>query len=49
MAVRLSAILTGRALLTRNIFLLVILISDSFSKPQGLVRPEGLGKLREIH
>jgi hypothetical protein len=52
MAVRLSALRTSRALLPRNIiFLLLVLISvKRLSKPQGLVRPEGLGKLKKyIH
>jgi hypothetical protein len=44
MAVKLSALRTGCSLLCRNIiFLLLVLIS--VSEPQGLVRPEGLGKL----
>jgi hypothetical protein len=39
-----------RALLPINIiFLLLVLISVRLSKPQGLVRPEGLGKLKTIH
>jgi hypothetical protein len=49
MVVRLSALRTGRALLTRNI------MSDSgthfcyrLSKRQGLVRPDGLGKLKKF-
>jgi hypothetical protein len=40
MAVRLSAPLTGRAQLPSNIIVLL-------SKPQGLVRLEGLGKLKK--
>jgi hypothetical protein len=47
MAVRLSALRAGRALLPRNItFLLLVLISGS--KPQALVRPERLGKLKKL-
>jgi hypothetical protein len=51
MAVRLSAIRDGHALPNRNIiFLLLVLIFVKGSKPQGLARPEGLGKLeKEIH
>jgi hypothetical protein len=38
---------TGRTLLPRNIIsLLLVLIS--VSKPLGLVRPEGLGKLKKL-
>jgi hypothetical protein len=50
MTVRLSALRTGRALLPRNIiFLLLVLIYvKGLSKPQCLVRPEGLGKLKKI-
>jgi hypothetical protein len=49
MAVRLSALRPGRALLVRNIiFLLLVLISIRLSKPQGLVRPEGLGILKNL-
>jgi hypothetical protein len=50
MAVRLSALRTGRALLPRNIiFLLLILIYvRRLSKPQDLVRPEGLGTLKKF-
>jgi hypothetical protein len=51
MMVRLSALRTGRALLPRNIiFLLLVLISvkTSMSKLQGIVRPEGLGKLKKF-
>jgi hypothetical protein len=44
MAVRLSALRTGLALLLRHIFLLLVLISVG-----GLVRPEGLGKLKKMH
>jgi hypothetical protein len=49
MAVRLSALRTRRILLPRNIiiFLPLVLISvKRLSKPQGLVRPEGLGKFK---
>jgi hypothetical protein len=47
MAVRLPALCTGHALPHRNIiFLLLLLISVRVSKPQGLVRPEGLGKFK---
>jgi hypothetical protein len=42
MAVSLSALRTGRALLSRIFFLLLL------SKPQGLVLLEGLGELRKI-
>jgi hypothetical protein len=49
MALRLSALSTGRVLLRTNIiiFLLLVLISDRGrvkKKTQGLVRPEELGK-----
>jgi hypothetical protein len=48
MAVRLLALLTGSALLPRNIFLLLVLFSvKRLSEPQGLVRPEGLVKLEK--
>jgi hypothetical protein len=45
MAVRLSALRTSRTLLPRNIIILMllVLISVRDSKPQGPVRPEGLG------
>jgi hypothetical protein len=49
MAVRLSALRTGRTLLPRNIIILMfpVLISvKRLSKPQGLVRAEGLGKFK---
>jgi hypothetical protein len=47
MVVRLSALRTGSTLLPRNIsFLFLVLISvNGF---QGVVRPEGLGKLKEF-
>jgi hypothetical protein len=49
MAVKLSALRTGRSLLLRNIiFLLLVLISArAFNEPQGLVRLERLGKLKK--
>jgi hypothetical protein len=43
MAVRLSALRTGRTLLPRNIYFPAF----GTGVPQGLVRPEGLGKLKE--
>jgi hypothetical protein len=48
MAVRLSALRTGRALLPRKIiFLFLVLISViTLSKPQGVVRLQELGKLK---
>jgi hypothetical protein len=47
MAVRLSVLRTGRALLPRNIiFLLLVLISVRLSKRQDLVQHEGLGTLK---
>jgi hypothetical protein len=51
MAVRLSALSTGRTLLPRNI--IICSISGThfcyrLSKPQGLVRPEGLGKFKNL-
>jgi hypothetical protein len=50
MVVGLIDLRTGPALLPRNIiFLLLVLISVRLSKPQYLVRVEGLGKLKEIH
>jgi hypothetical protein len=49
MAVRLSALRTGRTLLHKNIiFQFVILISVRLSEQQGLVLPEGLGKLKKF-
>jgi hypothetical protein len=50
MAISLEALRTGRTLPPRNIiFLLLVIISVTRpSKPQGLVRPEGLGKLKKI-
>jgi hypothetical protein len=48
MAVNLSALRAGRALLSRNIFLLLVLISVRLIKPQGLVRPERFGKLKKF-
>jgi hypothetical protein len=48
MAIRLSAIRTGRALHFRYIiFLFLILISVRLSDPLGLVLLEGLGKLKK--
>jgi hypothetical protein len=44
MAAMFPALRTGRTLLPRNIFLFLVLISA-----KDLVRPEGLGKLKEIH
>jgi hypothetical protein len=49
MAVRLSALRTRRTLLPRNIIIflmLLVLISGRGCKPQGLVRPGGLGKFK---
>jgi hypothetical protein len=46
MAVRLSAIRTGRALLFRNIFWYLFLLEAEWT--QGLVRPEGLSKIEKI-
>jgi hypothetical protein len=47
MALRLSGLRTGRALLPRNIiFLLLVLISVSLIEPQGLVRTDGVSKLK---
>jgi hypothetical protein len=48
MTERLSALRTGRTLLPRNIiiFMFLVFISVRDSKPQGLVRPEGLGKFK---
>jgi hypothetical protein len=43
MAVRLSALRTGRVVLPRNIIFLLL------SKPQVVVRPEGLGKLKNSY
>jgi hypothetical protein len=50
MAVRLSALRTGRALLPRNIIFSAsgTHFCYSLSEPQGLVRPEGLGKLKKF-
>jgi hypothetical protein len=48
MAVNLSAPRTGRTLLPRNILFLMLPVLISVSEPQGLVRPEGLGKLKEF-
>jgi hypothetical protein len=51
MAVRLSVLRTGRALLPRNIicFASGTHFSYRLSKPQGLVWPEELGKFKENH
>jgi hypothetical protein len=50
MAIRLSALRTGRALLPRNISASGTHLCQRLSKPQGLVRPEGLGNLKKkIH
>jgi hypothetical protein len=46
MAVKLSALRTGRALLIDIIILLLVLLS--VSKPQGLVRLEELRKLKKL-
>jgi hypothetical protein len=48
MVVSLSALSTRHTLLPRNIiiFMFLVLISVRLSKPQGLVRPEGLGKFK---
>jgi hypothetical protein len=50
MAVRLSALRTSRAILPRNItcLLLVLISVTRLSKPQGVARPEGLGKIKKI-
>jgi hypothetical protein len=50
MAVRLSTLCTGRALLRRNIvFLFLVLISvRGWVKTKAAVRLEGLGKLKRI-
>jgi hypothetical protein len=52
MAVRLSDLHTRRTSLPRNIiiFMFLVLISvRGLNKPQGLERPEGLGKLKKNH
>jgi hypothetical protein len=47
MAIKLSALRTGRTLLSRNtIFYLMFQVLISVSEMQGLVWPEGLGKLK---
>jgi hypothetical protein len=46
MAVRLSALHTGRVLLSRNISTSGTHFCYWMSKPQGLVRPEGLVNLK---
>jgi hypothetical protein len=49
MAVRLSALHTGHAVLPRNIFSASgTHFCQRMSKPQGLVRPEGLAKLKKF-
>jgi hypothetical protein len=49
MALRLLALRTGRALFPTNIiFLLLVFISVRDSKPHGLVRQGGLGKLKQV-
>jgi hypothetical protein len=49
MAVKLSALRSGRALLRINIIcLLLVLVSVTGSESQGLVRPEVLGKFKRI-
>jgi hypothetical protein len=45
MAVRLQAPRTGRTLLPRNIIYMLLVLR--LSKPQGLVLPEVLGKLKK--
>jgi hypothetical protein len=47
MAVRLSALRTGRTLLSRNTYFFVSGTHFWLSKPKGLVLPEGLGKLKK--
>jgi hypothetical protein len=49
-SVRLSALRTGRALLPRNItcLLLVLISVTRLSKPHSLVRPKGLGQLKNF-
>jgi hypothetical protein len=51
MAVRLSALHTGLVLIPRNSFLSVsgTDFCQRLSKPQGLVRMKGFGKLKKIH
>jgi hypothetical protein len=47
MAVRLLALLTGRTSIPRNIiFFKCLRFCSRLSKPQGLVRQEGLGKFK---
>jgi hypothetical protein len=46
MAVSLLALRTGHTLLSRNIIIFMFLVLISV---RGLVRPEGLGKLKKIH
>jgi hypothetical protein len=48
MAVRLSALRTRRTLLPRNINFMFLVLISVMSKPQGLARPEGLGKFKKI-
>jgi hypothetical protein len=48
MAVRLSALCIGRALLPRNIIFLFLVLISVRGKPQGKVRPEGLHKLNKF-
>jgi hypothetical protein len=47
MAVRFSALRTSRTLLPRNIFLLLVQFMLE-AEPQGLMLPDGLGKLKKF-
>jgi hypothetical protein len=48
MTVRLSTLRTGRALLARNFFCVCAHFRYMLSKPRGLVRLEGLNKLKKF-
>jgi hypothetical protein len=50
MAVRLSALRTGCALLHRNIIILLLVLISVTDRvnPRAIVRPEGIGKLKKF-
>jgi hypothetical protein len=47
MVVRLIALRVGRSLLPRNIIFLLLVLVSVKAEPQGLLRLEGLGKLKK--
>jgi hypothetical protein len=48
MAVRLSALRTGRCFTPQKHYFYASVLISRLSKPQGLVQPEGIGKLIKI-